>query len=206
MSTLRLRFFCVTLLVCGSLGLQEAAMSSSTSDYSGWSDRGVFVFGSLLLDFKKRIAAYGIQSSELSDCSQGSYYCASSEIVRIVIPRNCKDLHALKAGMIFESNGIRTQVLSVRKDLSDVQKIHPVGTGTIAYLGNTQFPFIVYKYDPVLGVRSVYLDIFKRINFVEMARDEDLLAALERRHLRPDLYENELITLDRFGSCVQARN
>src|SRR3712207_3678008 len=52
-------------------------------------DRGVFVFGTLTLDFRERAEVYGRRSS-LRNCSTEAVYCVDGEMFNIVLPRRCE--------------------------------------------------------------------------------------------------------------------
>lgn len=112
----------------------------------GWSERGVFVFGSrVVLDFQQgvEIAPSGArpeQRATLEDCSTETHYCARGETIRLALPRTCTEL---SEGDRIEANGIRTVVYNVsNRPLSP----HGPAASPRYLLGDPDDPRIVYEY------------------------------------------------------------
>jgi hypothetical protein len=182
---------CVFVL-CGA-GLSAAAAPP-------WSERGVFVFGWLVLDFQRGIEAQGVgPRAGLANCSTDTLYCAAGDIVRVVLPKDCSDI---KSGR-WSQAGIETEVLGKFDDPQAVaHPLHAYGTGTLYLLGSSARPDVVYEYDPGIGVRGLYYS-YAGEDIVAAARAAGW-DALRKKENRGLLYSS-LITLDPFGACIGNR-
>lgn len=172
---------------------------------AGWSERGVFVFGSgIVLDFHQgvEIAPTGARPEQrtlLEDCSTGTHYCARGEIVRLTLPRTCTEL---SVGDHIETDGIRTVVYDVSS-----RPLSPHGPATARryLLGDPEDPRVVYEYTQEAGVTRIALAWFPEQDLASLARegryDEFVWSEVNGgRGPQPRLFA--LRTLDPFGPCV----
>lgn len=172
---------------------------------AGWSERGVFVFGSrIVLDFQQgvEIAPSGArpeQRTVLEDCSTATHYCARGETVRLALPRTCTEF---SVGDHIETNGIRTVVYNVSS-----RPLSPHGPAAARryLLGDPEDPRVVYEYTPEAGVTRIALAWFPEQDLASVARegryDEFVWSeANGGGSPQPSLFV--LRTLDPFGLCV----
>lgn len=184
----------LALMIASSVSAGEAAAPSPT----GWSERGVFGFGDVALDFQLQRERFAGTSAPLTDCSDAGAYCARGAIVNIVLPRHCSGLEGA-AG--WSRVNVRTDVLWSGEELQPVERY---GSGRLLLLGNARQPEIVYEYDPKLGVRGFFYDPTGRTDFVAMARNGGIDAYRKRlaTEANPPRTYFGLATLDPFGKCL----
>ena len=181
---------CATALLLAAIAVAPAFAADTAPP--PWSERGVFVFGYVGLDFK-----YGLEDwvplfpYSLTNCSTKTYYCASAYIVHIVLPRTCSEL---KVGDSWTVGGITTIVLAEVHNPSSDLGIHAYGPATVQLLGSPAFPHTVYEYWGQGGVRVIYYDFLS--DLVAMAG-----TAKFRENLKPHTAHG-LITRDLFGPCA----
>lgn len=192
----------IALPILGALALAIASAASAgeaaAPPPAGWSERGVFGFRDVALDFQRERERFGGTSTPLIDCSDAGVYCAKGAIVNIVLPRYCSGLEGA-AG--WSRANIRTEVLWSGEELQPVERY---GSGRLLLLGNAQQPEIVYLYDPKFGVRGFFYDPTGRTDFVAMARKGEIDAYRKRlaAEANPPRTYFGLATLDPFGKCL----
>jgi len=157
-----------------------------------WSDRGIFAFDGLLIDFQRTVERGSTPfGAPLVNCSTEALFCAQGHHIRVVFPRSCG---AWPVGTSWAHMGVRTEVLAQYEE-----PLHPhrIGSGQRLLLGHTDQPYIVFEYDLDAGIVSVWYDPTERTDFVSMAIAETLFEApLEwpQRHMG-------LLSVDPFGRC-----
>jgi hypothetical protein len=184
------------------IGLMAVGGTAHAGETQPWSDRGVFVFGSFVLDFKIGIEAWGVGPirSGLRNCSTDDYFCAEAGITNIVLPRDCNDI----AKGHWSAGGIETDVLGKFDDPDATRHpLHAYGTGTLYLLGSSTHPQVVYEYDPGEGVRAFYYSWRTKADIVTLARKQGWIA-LKAQHENNGEY-SWLITFDKFGACERNR-
>lgn len=193
------------LLVVISVAFKGEFSGAAPSNNYRWSERGIFVFGSILLDFDRSVARQGIDSSRLRNCSTFQFYCAESDIVRLVLPRSCLPKDAFSPGVVFRVGSVTSAVISVIQDHSDLQRIHPTNSGVVVLIGDISRPGTIYEFDPSYGVIAIYRDLIGNKSLFDAARGATDMNWFEKTGLDSDVYKNELVTLDPFGSCQKSR-
>lgn len=192
----------IAVAILGTLALVIASAASAgeaaARPPAGWSERGVFGFRDVGLDFQRQIERFAGTSTPLTDCSDAGAYCARGAIVNIVLPRYCSGLEGA-AG--WSRANVRTDVLWSGDELQPVERY---GSGRLLLLGNAQQPEIVYEYDPEFGVRGFFYDPTGRTDFVAMARRGEIGAYGKRlaTEANPPRTYFGLATLDPFGKCL----
>lgn len=167
----------------------------------GWSERGVFVFGSIVLDFRRSVEAWGPQDAALVDCSTDRYFCAAAEIVRIVLPRSCSEVSAASVGTVWTASRKKTVVVARRTDESSSKSSHELGSGELIYLADGARNNVVYEYDRNKGVTAIYYDSSNTINLVGIATKRNLVDLVSNGELDARLHFFGKVTLDPFGLC-----
>jgi hypothetical protein len=125
-----------------------------------WSERGVFVFGGLLLDLHHQVEIKS-RGAEL----QAANNCSNDELV---LPVRCADLAKGK----WSHNGLTTEVLAgpapgPRGSPASVHGgRHPSGF----LLGASARPHVLYAYDPRANVTALYVDWTQQLDLVSIAR------------------------------------
>jgi hypothetical protein len=165
-------------------------VAAKTPSGSGWSQRGVFVFGPLLYDLRKNIWRYVSRSGGIEDCSDGSFYCLTGG-PSVVLPRSCA---IARAEAEWKMQGIRMRVAARHEEATNFHGLPP-GRQDIVLLFREGSRWAVFEYKPEAGVLAIYFDPTMRSDIATAAATEGL-EALRRR---PDRYE--LVTLDPFGPC-----
>ena len=180
-----------------AIALFTASGSAAISEQerADWSERGVFVFGDLVLDFRKHTEQIYPFASVLTDCSTQKYYCAKGNIVQIVLPKQCSDFISSPTWSVRDVSIVK---LHEENEVEDM--IHPSGSGHLVFLGTPSRPAVVYEYDPAAGVRAIYYDPENKINFVAMAEQGKLTSYRQGMRRGNDTFY-PLLTLDKFGAC-----
>jgi hypothetical protein len=187
------RFASGIALVASLLYPASPVAADVVAPATAWSERGVFVFGHILLDFKFRIESLGLgPHTRLIDCSTLQFYCAYAGVLHLALPRECR---ALEDGDSWSVNGVTTYVLYKGADPAATRGYHPYGSGTIMLLGDPKFSDVVYDYDPESGVTGIYY--VPNTDIVSIARKGQ--DGLQMFHESGQY--NPLFTLDLFGRC-----
>lgn len=189
------------------LGLLGAVAAASSPSFNEGSDRGVFVYGTLVLDFRQRQEVMG-RSHRLSNCSTEAFYCADGALFNIVLPRFCADLD-LRAGTVWRQGDLETRVIGAGETVT-VPHAYPGTRYTLYYLQTNVRPDIVFEYSRERGVSTIYYDIRREyapaeaLDFVALARSgrlgafrREIVGDPQRQHLALGL-----LTLDQFGACL----
>jgi hypothetical protein len=188
------------------LGLLGAVAAASAPAFNEGSDRGVFVYGTLVLDFRQRQEVMG-RSHRLSNCSTETSYCADGELFNIVLPRFCADLRA-EPGAVWRLGSLATTVIG--RDQAEPAHAYPGTRYALYYLQTNVRPDVVYAYSPERGVIRIYYDTRSEhapadaVDFAAMARD-GRLAAFTREiagDARREHLALHLLTLDQFAACL----
>ena len=185
-----LRFvLALVLTLAGSAG---RAAASGASEPFAWSDRGMFVFSYVVLDFQagEELQGVGPHITRLVNCSTAEFYCAYADLTHIVLPRKCSGLNGDGPWSV---NGVTTNVLYRGEDVGARH-----GANRILLLGDPKFPKVVYEYDPDRGVLGFYFSQFDGADLVKLASGGPAGLAKYRNR---DTYFG-LVTLDRFGMCA----
>lgn len=167
-----------------------------------WSKRGVFVFGAIVLDFERRVEAFGPIVSTLTDCSSGVYFCARAEIVRIVLPKACVGAGKLKVGHTWMHDGIVTKVIAIQR-VDPLWNIHLITSGEVLYLGDPRRKNVIFEYDHSRGVTAVYYDDLGEVDLIHLAATSKLQDKAALAHLGLNRIMYKRTTLDPFGMCLQ---
>jgi hypothetical protein len=155
----------------------------------GWSERGIFVLGSLVFDVRGRFFRSGPTVDRIEDCSNGEYYCLRTAGFELVLPRRCGPL---AEGQVWRVGTAETRILRI-----DRSRALPV-----AYLGDPARKSIVYRYGLNRGIEAIYWDPEGENDLVGVAGRGDL-AEWVRGHPRRARLHHQLNTFDAFGRCRQ---
>ena len=162
-------------------------------------DRGVFVYGYLALDFARGIEVAGMQRS-LRNCSDEDYFCADGVVFNIVLPRSCGSIGPTTTWRLGE---LETTVIGRQGGWRANTVRHGLPSDETYYLHTNVRPDVVFAYSPLGGVMTIYYDPRGRTDFVTMARDGELDRFTTSAIGDPqrDALTMELITLDTFSEC-----
>jgi hypothetical protein len=161
-----------------------------------WSERGVFVFDGVVLDFWKNVEVFGPNVVRPANCSTRDFYCVRGNIVNLVLPRECRDI---KVGDEWSVGENRTTVLDEEPVPAPLFGLHSRGSSRVFYLGDLRRPHVVYRYDRAQGVNAIFYD--PAIDFVEIARANRIWQYEQQAQLRRQPYLFPLVSLDFFGRC-----
>lgn len=153
-----------------------------------WSDRGVFVFGKVSMDFRHERITDGGQAFRLTDCSNSEFFCARSDMLSVVLPRNCKP--NLSVGDAWKLEGITTRVVGVTAEPA---------TGHLAVRGRSLY-FLSTDQRP--RVTFVYANDGRGV--LHILYDPTIPLAANRDTRNPAARTGEvqpLVTMDTFGGC-----
>ncbi len=190
-----------------SFSLLIAVAAAMPPPFDTGTDRGVFVYGHLVLDFWRRSEEMGRRYT-LRNCSTETLYCADGELFNIVLPRFCRDID-IRPGTVWRQGDLETTVIGQER-VGGAGHWSPGTTYELYYLHTNVRPDIIYAYSPNRGVIKLYYDVRREIrpseavDFVAMARRGELLSFsreiigdLRRQHLSLGL-----LTLDQFAVCL----
>lgn len=173
--------------------------------FNAGADRGVFVYGPLLLDFQRRTELMG-RSRALTNCSTDSRYCADGELFNIVLPRFCSDAE-MRVGARWAQGDLETTVIGQER-VAGTGHGPPGASDRLFYLHTNVRPDIVYAYSPERGVTHLYYDPRRElrpaeaVDFVAIARS----GALDAFSRAPEAHQRNLVlglvTLDQFAACL----
>ena len=173
-----------------------ASASLSLIPLNDATDRGVFVFGPLLLDFRENREVL-LQTARLANCSTERFFCVDGGVVNFVLPRECGPI---AVGDTWRSGGLETTVIG-RTTIRNPHYPHLSEPGF--YVHTNVEPTAVFLYVPSAGVRRIFYDLRGRTDFVSRARNGTLdaffLEAI-RDPLRQHLVMSR-ITLDTLAEC-----
>lgn len=179
--------------------LSVMASPAAGIGFNASSDREVYVFGTITVDFIHKAEAAG-RIKGLSDCSTAEYFCADGEVFNVVLPKACGVIHP---GMSWRAGKLETIVLGRDRSPREAGRGTARRSRSRYYLQTSEYPEIVYVYSPDAGVTSIFYDPRKRIDFVGAARS-GRLATLEQEVLQDPTTKwsvRPLATLDSFGVC-----
>ena len=183
----------LTLLLTGSLLTEPIALNPSR-------DRGVYVYGDLLLDF-----VVGTErrwnDARLVNCSSTGQYCVDGGIVNFVVPRRCQPV---RLGDRWRSGALETEVIGLARL---VPNAHARALGMPAasafYIRTNQRPDVVMLYAPGYGVLRIFHDVRGETDFAALARSgaldgfyEEAIRDPTRQHMAADLR-----TFDSLAEC-----
>jgi len=160
-----------------------------TGQTGSWSERGVFAFGDLILDFRRNMERRGPFVAPLADCSERGLLCARGGIVRIVLPKTC----GIKVGQVWTAGDIQTRVLF---KTNYTPGPHNVNEETY-YLASNGVKNVLYEYKPSVGVFGIYHDPLDSVDFIAMAN----VSTLNNIRREKPHYYLPLNTFDGFGAC-----
>jgi hypothetical protein len=187
------------------LTLLLGAAAASAPAFNAGTDRGVFVYDYLVLDFQRGQEVMG-RSHALRNCSTDTLYCADGELFNIVLPRFCRDIE-IRPGTVWRQGELQTTVIG--RENIDVVGHAPAGTNyQLYYLHTNVRPDIVYAYSPNRGVIRLYYDLRREVrpgeavDFVEIARRGELEAFSRTADARRRNLSLGLLTLDQFAACL----
>lgn len=153
-----------------------------------FSDRGIFVFGELMLDFEFQVEVLG-RRAKLTNCSTQNYYCARAYYVHVALPRRCEPL---MVGKRWVAEEVQTEVLAAYEE-KQIAPMAPENAQQAYLLGSAKFPDTVYEYTASHGVTGMYFG--GGIDLAKFARAGTLTDEKWRKYYLP------LLTLDDFGKC-----
>lgn len=183
---LRLAALLASLSPACAASSERPAPAATAPAASGWSERGVFVLGSLVFDIRGSFFRAGPFVGRIEDCSNSEFYCLRTLDFELVLPRNCG---AIAVGDVWRVGEAETHVLHY-----DTSGVLPR-----AYLGNPNRRSIVYHYG-VNGVGAIYWDYTGQNDLVALAAAGSIEGWFRGSAVRHQIY-NELITFDSFGPC-----
>lgn len=201
----RLLLLVVTGLICI---FPWPAIAQTSPAFNAGTDRGVFVYGTLVLDFQQQHEVMG-RSHRLMNCSTDTIYCADGELFNIVLPRFCADLD-LRPGTVWRQGNLETRVIAAGEAVA-VAHAYPGTRYTLHYLQTNVRPDIIFEYSRERGLTTIYYDSrserapTEAVDFAAMARDgrlgaftREIIGDPQRQHLAL-----HLLTLDQFGACLE---
>jgi hypothetical protein len=190
-----------------TLGVLVALATATAPPFNEGRDRGVFVYGTLVLDFQAQHEVMGL-SHRLLNCSTETMYCADGELFNIVLPRFCVDLD-LRPGAIWRQGDLETRVIAEGETIT-MAHAYPGTRYTNYYLQTNVRPDVVFEYSRLRGLTGIYYDHrsehapAEAVDFAALAR-EGRLGAFRREIIGDPRREHlvlPLITLDQFGTCL----
>jgi hypothetical protein len=177
----------------------QAVHAFQSSPAPKWSERGVFVFGYLVVDFQiPEERYYQYRSARIQNCSNEEFYCISGGwVFQLALPKKCGPIHV---GDSWGVGDISVSVLSTKVEGSDLD-IHRTISKTTYWVGSERRSNTVYRYDPRLGVIAVMHDPAREVDLVGMAKKGDLpdISTLSRPGSSAVYFP--LTTFDLFGQC-----
>lgn len=182
------------------------AAVASAPPFDTGTDRGVFVYRYLVLDFRRRAEVMGLRHG-LRNCSTETMYCADGELFNIVLPRFCRDLN-IRPGTVWRQGDLETTVIG-QEHVAVVGHAPPGASYQLYYLHTNVRPDIVFAYTPGRGVTGLYFDLRREgsrpaeaVDFVPIARRGELEAFSRTPEARQRNFFLSLITLDQFAACL----
>ncbi|MEI9932595.1 MAG: hypothetical protein WDM89_19170 [Rhizomicrobium sp.] len=148
---MRISVWLSAFLILAGVGCAASAPESGAGR-PPWSERGVFAFDNLVYDFKYKIEAFGPVRTGLINCSTRDFYCAYAWYLHIALPKNCR---AFAVGDTWSADDMAITVLYKYTEHID-RAMHSPPPQEILFLGNLNFPGVVYEYGPEIGVRAIY--------------------------------------------------
>lgn len=179
-----------------AFALSVLSLAPEQSVPNKWSDRGVFVFGPLLIDFAANKGTEVLQGSyryQIVDCSNASFYCASGHYVKIALPKVCQQ--EVRTGTVWAVGNVTTTVLYRGRSSPPIEKVI---TETFL-LGSKNTPNVVWTYRNDAGVTGLYIDSSNKTDLVSVALEKGVDGLNNGLHKTHRFYER--LTSDAFGSC-----
>lgn len=169
------------------------SLSQAGYKHDDWSERGVFVFGALVLDFHRGRYSAGPIKGRLFNCSNGSFFCMNSTksslenlTFQLVLPRSCEKIRRSKPGDVWLLGHVRTEILGI--EVSEVDKT--------LYLGDPRFPHVAYIYSLADGVKKI-IRTYRGVDWVKRLKSGKVDEAEIGKS------GSELKTFDPFGKCEE---
>jgi hypothetical protein len=140
----------IAALLTLSIGSAHAQLQRREN---GWSERGLFVFGSYVIDFWRGYAAPSGSHmvDRIEDCSNTDFYCIRGHFYPIVLPRACGDW---EVGEAWRVGDVTTRVVAHVNIPGDPH--HLPFTDHVGYALATDGYNAVFLYDAPYGVKSIH--------------------------------------------------
>lgn len=171
------------LLFCALVASGELQASKQR-----WSQRGLFALGDLVFDFHRELWLYGPVASQLTDCSNAAFYCAKSDFMSVVLPRQCP---SPMIGTTWRHAGLSTTVIAVELR----NQPPPLPPRDVYLLVDADHNNVLYEYDPPIGIAAIYFDFKKQVDLRTAATTGNV-----QQVRRQGLYF-PITTPDPFGAC-----
>lgn len=173
---------------------------SGGENSNGWSERGVFVFGSLPIDFEAGYLRFGRGLVEVKDCSTDDYYCMSSSQLSVVLPRKCSQWEGTD---VVASHAVTTMTVLKSENSSANQIARNKLNGEVRLLlteGGNPFLFL---YDRTLGVKSIFRWTATEPTLEKIGSylGEEPFKKLQQMIRSNEIEMYRLSTFDPFGQC-----
>jgi hypothetical protein len=187
-------------------GLSLLLAAATPPAFNSGTDRGVFVYDHVVLDFQRESEVMG-RSHRLVNCSTEVLYCADGQLFNIVLPRLCRGID-IRPGGAWRQGELETTVIGQER-VEVVGHAPPGTTYTLYYLHTNVRPDIVFAYSPQRGVMGFYFDLRREfrpaeaVDFVPLARRGELRAFSRTEEARTRNFYLALLTLDQFAACVE---
>jgi hypothetical protein len=181
---------------------------------NGWSERGVFVFGSYYFDFWRGVSAPAGSHmvSTLVDCSTEEFYCLREQWFSVVLPKRCAPI---EVGDTWTVGATTTRVVA---RIPVTRGPHDMGDPDHAFAVATDGYNTVFFYDTQRGVRAIYQGWPFHTSAEAAAQAERYSPQIPRRDARALAAEGRLIEADNgssplaivspdvFGPCLEGRS
>ena len=164
-----------------------------------WSERGVFLFGSMTLDFPLGYAQTAFDKvyrrlAQLGNCSNEDYFCAKSRYFNVVLPKTCR---TLRVGDSYSYDGITMTIVAEVPSPMANRGVHVFGPPTQMLLAADGFPNVIFAYGGQGGVQIIHFSF--KPDLLERARAGQPL--IDKEHVE---LAGLLMTFDSFGACKPA--
>lgn len=180
---------------------------------NGWSERGVFVFGSYYFNFWRGVSgpAGSHMVSTLVDCSTDQFYCLREQWFSIVLPKRCA---SIEVGDAWTVGATTTRVVA---RIPITRGPHDMGDPDHAFAVATDGYNTVFFYDTQRGVRAIYQG-WPFHTSAEAAAQAERSPQIPRRDARALAVEGRLlegdngirplaiVSPDPFGPCLESRS
>jgi hypothetical protein len=155
-------------VACRSFYIAITAVALGTA--AAAHDGEAFVFGSMVFDTGRKMAAFGPYRSQIADCSSQKALCLRTSFIQIVAPRRC---NALKKGQELPGHGTTFEIIG-----AVIQGGHHLTPSPMYLIGDRSQRNTVLGYRPRDGIGQIIryesrdaLDIFSMLKAAE-ARGE----------------------------------
>lgn len=157
-----------------------------------WAARNLAYFQNIQFDFDRRFASRLLGTELLENCSNATTLCLRTPTFELNLPRSCD----------FGPDGKRGWPETLVQIGTTTHQVAHHDSAEYWIVMDRRYPFIVYEYSPITGIKAIAYDSGARNGGAQMIDIVDAVKSGRYERLRNNgLAYSQLLTRDPFGAC-----